>query len=65
MPSIAEHSGIATLSGTPKDIQAQLARSHAERVLVMTFEHIQPEPPRVSRRLFGYSKTASLSALAS
>jgi len=42
MPSIAEHSGISTLSGTPKDIQAQLARSHAERVLVMTFEHIQP-----------------------
>jgi|GEM_PF-1089675 len=42
MPARAQHSAIATLSGTPKDVQALLARSHAERVLVMSFDHIAP-----------------------
>ncbi len=30
------------LSGTPKEIQSQLGKSRAERVLVVAFEHIKP-----------------------
>lgn len=42
MGVVTEHSGISTLVGTPKEVQARLGKSHADRVLVVAFEHIQP-----------------------
>jgi hypothetical protein len=38
----AEHSGVSTLSGTPKEVQALLNGSHADRVLVLAFAQITP-----------------------
>ena len=35
------HPGVSTLTGTPKEVQARLGQSHAERVLVLAFDHIQ------------------------
>jgi len=43
----------------------QMAMVAADEALLNAGWAPQTEPPRVSRRLFGYSKTASLSALAS
>ncbi|MDN8542416.1 antitoxin Xre/MbcA/ParS toxin-binding domain-containing protein [Erwinia sp. ACCC 02193] len=42
MSAIPGSSGIATLVGTPKEIQARLNKSQADRVLAMTFVHQQP-----------------------
>lgn len=42
MSVVAEHSGVSTLIGTPKEVQARLSRSHADRVLVLAFEQIKP-----------------------
>jgi len=42
MAVVAEHPGVSTLTGTPKDVQSQLSRSHADRVLVVAFDHIKP-----------------------
>ncbi|OGA58570.1 MAG: hypothetical protein A2710_24010 [Burkholderiales bacterium RIFCSPHIGHO2_01_FULL_64_960] len=42
MSVAAEHSGVSTLIGTPKEVQARLGRSHADRVLVLTFNQIKP-----------------------
>ncbi|WP_299314972.1 hypothetical protein [uncultured Halomonas sp.] len=38
-----DHPGVSTLAGTPKEVQAQLGRSHAERVLVLAFDQVQPK----------------------
>jgi hypothetical protein len=43
MHVVIDHPGVSTLAGTPKEVQAQLGRSHAERVLVLAFEHVQPK----------------------
>jgi hypothetical protein len=42
MTTSADHPAVSTLMGTPKEMQARLGRSKAERVLVVTFEHIKP-----------------------
>jgi len=42
MSAVADHSGVSTLIGTPKQVQARLGRSHADRVLVLSFAQIQP-----------------------
>lgn len=42
MHFIAEHPALSALSGTPRDVQAQLGSSHAERVLVLGFNQIKP-----------------------
>lgn len=42
MSVVADHPGVSTLIGTPKEVQARLGRSHADRVLVLTFEQIKP-----------------------
>ncbi|MBJ9965664.1 hypothetical protein [Burkholderia seminalis] len=42
MSVVAEHPGVSTLIGTPKEVQARLGRSHADRVLVLAFEQIKP-----------------------
>ncbi|MFT8232329.1 hypothetical protein ACLNBI_12325 [Pseudomonas guariconensis] len=42
MSAIAEHPGISTLVGTPKEVQARLGGSHADRVLVLAFAQIKP-----------------------
>lgn len=42
MRAVAEHSGVSTLIGTPKEVQARLGQSHADRVLVLTFDQIKP-----------------------
>ncbi|WP_095094080.1 hypothetical protein [Pseudomonas sp. Irchel 3A5] len=42
MSAVTDHSGVSTLAGTPKEVRAQLVNSHADRVLVMEFERIQP-----------------------
>lgn len=34
-----EHLGVSTLIGTPKEVRGRLSKSHAEQVLVVTFEH--------------------------
>ncbi|MCD5977986.1 hypothetical protein [Pseudomonas quasicaspiana] len=40
--SVTEQSGVSTLVGTPKEARASLSRSHADRVLVVSFDHIKP-----------------------
>lgn len=40
MSAVTDHPGVSTLAGTPKEVQARLGRSHAERVLVVAFEHV-------------------------
>ena len=42
MSVVADRLGVSTLVGTPKEIQAQLARSQADHVLVVAFDHIKP-----------------------
>ena len=42
MSAVVEHSGVSTLSGTPKEVQARLGRSHAKHALVLTFDQIKP-----------------------
>jgi hypothetical protein len=41
MSIVSDHPGVSTLVGTPKEVQARLGESHAERVLVVEFEHIK------------------------
>ncbi|MCK9986147.1 MAG: hypothetical protein AzoDbin1_02619 [Azoarcus sp.] len=40
--SVAAHPGVSTLVGTPQEIQTRLGKSHADRVLVVAFDHIEP-----------------------
>lgn len=40
--SVTEQSGVSILVGTPKEARASLSRSHADRVLVVSFDHIKP-----------------------
>lgn len=42
MSVVADHPGVSTLVGTPKEVRARLGKSQADRVLVMTFDHIRP-----------------------
>ena len=42
MNIVADHPGVSTLVGTPKEIQARLGRSQADQVLVVAFDHIKP-----------------------
>lgn len=42
MCAVVDHTGVATMLGTPKQIQARLEKSHAERVVAVTFDHIKP-----------------------
>lgn len=42
MNVVADHPGVSTLVGTPKEVLARLDKSHAERVLVVAFDHIKP-----------------------
>ncbi len=34
-----EHNGVSTLIGTPKEVRGRLSKSHAEQVLLVSFEH--------------------------
>lgn len=36
------HPGVSTLTGTPKEVQARLGKSHANRVLAVAFDDINP-----------------------
>lgn len=42
MTVVADHPDVSTLVGTPKEVQARLGKSDADRVLVVTFDHIKP-----------------------
>jgi hypothetical protein len=42
MSVVVDHPGVSTLVGTPKEVQAHLGNSHADRVLVVAFDHIKP-----------------------
>ncbi|EZQ20251.1 XRE family transcriptional regulator [Halopseudomonas bauzanensis] len=42
MSVVADHPGVSTLAGTPKEVRARLGRSHAEHVLVLAFDQIKP-----------------------
>lgn len=42
MNVVADHPGVSTLVGTPKEVQVRLGKSHADRVLVVAFDHIKP-----------------------
>ncbi len=42
MSIVADHPGVSTLVGTPKEVQDHLGKSHADRVLLVEFEHIKP-----------------------
>ena len=42
MTVAAEHPGVTALIGTPKEVQARLGRSHADRVLVLSFGQVKP-----------------------
>ncbi len=41
MSAVIHHPGVSTLVGTPKEVKAQLGKTDADRVLVVTFNHIQ------------------------
>jgi hypothetical protein len=41
MHTVEDHPGVSTLVGTPKEVRARLGKSHADRVLVVAFDHIQ------------------------
>jgi len=38
--SVTEQPGVSTLVGTPKEARASLSRSHADRVLVVSFDQV-------------------------
>lgn len=42
MNIVIDHPGVSTLVGTPKEVQARLGKSHADQVLLVTFDHIRP-----------------------
>ena len=42
MTIVTDHPRVSTLVGTPKEVQARLGRSHADRVLVVAFDRIKP-----------------------
>lgn len=42
MSIAANHPGVSTLVGTPKEVLAHLGKSQADRVLVLAFERIKP-----------------------
>ncbi|MDO4231551.1 MAG: hypothetical protein Q4D19_05410 [Lautropia sp.] len=42
MGAIAEHSGLSTLTGSPKEVRARLASSEADQVLVLAFDRLDP-----------------------
>ncbi len=42
MNVVIDHPGVSTLVGTPKEVQARLGKSHADQVLLVTFDHIRP-----------------------
>lgn len=41
MSVVNEHSGVSTWVGTPQEVCSRLSHSQAERVLMVTFEHIK------------------------
>ncbi|WP_039789399.1 hypothetical protein [Herbaspirillum huttiense] len=43
MTVATDHPGVSTLVGTPKEVQARLGKSHADRVLVVAFDQIKPK----------------------
>lgn len=43
MNVVIDHPGVSTLVGTPKEVQARLGKSHADQVLLVTFDHIRPQ----------------------
>lgn len=43
MSIVADHPGVSTLVGTPKEVQDRLGDSHADRVLLVTFDHVKPK----------------------
>ncbi|MBW9333415.1 hypothetical protein FEE59_07850 [Herbaspirillum sp. RU 5E] len=43
MTLTTDHPGVSTLAGTPKEVQARLGTSHADRVLVVAFDQIKPK----------------------
>jgi len=43
MSTVANHPDVSTLAGTPKEILARLGKSHADRVLVVAFDHVKPK----------------------
>ncbi len=42
MSTVADHLGVSTIVGTPKEVQAHLGESQADRVLVVAFDHVKP-----------------------
>jgi len=42
MSAVANHAGVPTLAGTPKEVQAWLAKSHAKCVLALELDHVKP-----------------------
>ena len=43
MSIVADQPGVSTLVGTPKEVQIRLGESHAERVLVVEFDNVNPD----------------------
>lgn len=46
MNDLADYPAVSTLVGTPREVQDGLARTNADRVLVLAFEHVQPNVAR-------------------
>jgi hypothetical protein len=42
MNAVIEHPGVSTWVGTPREVRSRLNHSQAERVLMVTFEHLKP-----------------------
>lgn len=42
MGTLTDHPGLSTWSGTPNEVGARLAQSHADHALAVSFDHIEP-----------------------
>nr|WP_318381478.1 hypothetical protein [uncultured Enterobacter sp.] len=40
-------SGVSTLTGTPEEVRNRLGKSHADHVLVVSFEHLSPSGSKI------------------
>jgi hypothetical protein len=63
MNVVAEHPGVSTVAGTPREVRDLLSRSRAERVLVLSFDHVEPQVLRTLSDNVGQVATSMFGAL--
>lgn len=64
MSIAAEQPSVSTLAGTPKEIRGRLEKSHADRVFVVTFDHVKPKVFETLAENFALVASSMLEVLA-